>query len=128
MAVTIAKSAVHYVGLSSDTKPTDSVSALSTFEESDTGNLYDYDGTSWNISRTGTAAHVTDGALASGPIYQDATYKYFGDAVPGTALTAATWRVSRMRISDSYVQWADGNGNFDNVYTSLAVVAALTFL
>lgn len=73
------------------------------------------------------AAPVSDGALASGPIYTDATYNYFGEAVPGSALTAAVWRVSRMAISNSRVEWADGNGNFDNVYTSLAVVAALSF-
>ena len=73
------------------------------------------------------AAHVTDGALASGPIYTNGTYNYFGEAVPGSALTAAVWRVSRMSISTSQVEWADGNGNFDNVYTSLAVVAALSF-
>ena len=79
------------------------------------------------IDVTGRAAHVIDGALASGPIYTDGTYNYFGEAVPGSALTAAVWRVSRMAISDSRVMWADGNGNFDNVYTSLAVVSALTF-
>lgn len=79
------------------------------------------------LQSSNRALHVTDGALASGPIYNDGTYKYFGEAIPGTALTAANWRVSRMRISDSYIQWADGDGNFDNVFTDLATVAAMSF-
>ena len=73
------------------------------------------------------AEFVTCAAMTFGPIYQDATYKYFGEAVPGTALSAAVWRVSRMRITDKYVQWADGNGNFDNVFTDLGTVAGLSY-
>lgn len=70
---------------------------------------------------------VENSALASGPIYNDGTYKYFGEAAPGTALATAKWRVSRLRISDSYIQWADGNGNFDNVFTDQVTVAALAY-
>lgn len=66
-------------------------------------------------------------ALALGPVYADATYKYYGEAAPGTALTAPEWRVSRETIATNRIQWADGNGNFDNVFTDLATVAALTF-
>ena len=65
--------------------------------------------------------------MAQGPIYQDATYKYFGEAAPGSALTNPEWRVSRMNLTTSQLQWADGNANFDNVYTDLATVAAMTF-
>lgn len=86
-----------------------------------------WNGTSFDQVSTGGAALMTDGALASGPIYQDATYKYFGEALPGTALTAASWRVSRMTISNSRIEWADGNGNLDNVFTDLTTVAALSF-
>lgn len=76
---------------------------------------------------TNGAAHIADGALASGPIYADATYQYFGDSTPGSSLSAAVWRVSRMTIATSQIQWADGNGNFDNVFTDVATVAALSF-
>ena len=38
---------VHYIGLSSDTKPTVDVRGGSTFFETDTTNEYIYDGTSW---------------------------------------------------------------------------------
>lgn len=70
---------------------------------------------------------ITDMVMGFGPIYQDATYKYFGEAAAGTALTDAKWSVSRMRISDSYVQYAD-SGKPTQVYTDLATVAALTFV
>jgi len=68
------------------------------------------------------------GELAPGPIYDDGTYQYFGDALPGTALNAATWRVSRMSYADSRVQWADGDTNFDNIFTDLTAVAALNYI
>ena len=68
-----------------------------------------------------------DAAAASGPIYDDGTYKYFGEAVPGTALSSASWRVSRLTISTNRIEWADGNGNFDNVFTDVSTVAALSY-
>ena len=74
---------------------------------------------SWTVTK--------DAPMAKGPTYQDATYKYFGEAVPGSALTNPEWRVSRMNLTTSQLQWADGNANFDNVYTDLATVAAMTF-
>lgn len=73
------------------------------------------------------SAHVVCGGLAMGPIYEDATYKYYGEASPGIALTAALWRVSRMKISDKQVEWADGDSKFDNVFTDLSIVAALSY-
>lgn len=76
---------------------------------------------------TGGSQHIMGGALALGPVYADATYYYYGEAVPGTALTTAAWRVSRETIATNRIEWADGNGLFDNVFTDLATVAALTF-
>ena len=72
-------------------------------------------------------AQYDGGPLALGPVYTDGTYNYYGEARPGTALTAAEWRVSRETIATTRIEWADGNGNFDNVFTSLAVVEALSF-
>lgn len=68
-----------------------------------------------------------DEALALGPVYADATYNYYGEAKPGAALTDSVWRVSRETIATTRIEWADGDGNFDNVFTDLATVAALTF-
>ena len=66
-------------------------------------------------------------SFGNGPIYEDATYKYFGRASAGSDLTDPAWEVSRLNIATGRIQYADGNTNFDNVYTSLAVVAALDF-
>jgi len=79
---------------------------------------------------SGPSKNGIDVALASGPIYEDATYKYFGEANPGTPLATAQWRVSRMRKADAYFQWANvvkGVASFDNVFTDLVAVAALTY-
>jgi hypothetical protein len=55
--------------------------------------------------------------LAMGPIYNDGTYKYYGEALPGTLVGASSWRISRMNITTKQVDWADGNADFDNPYT-----------
>lgn len=80
-----------------------------------------------NPISTGGAAHVTDAGFANGPVYTDGTYEYYGKALPGTALTAASWQVKRLNLSTSQVQFADGDSNPDNVFTSLAIVAALSY-
>jgi len=69
---------------------------------------------------------VIEIALALGPIYESATYKYFGEAAPGTATTAAAWRISRMTIADSQIQWVD-NGKFTQVFDVEATIVALTY-
>lgn len=65
---------------------------------------------------TNGAGHVVDGALAE-IIDQtsSATYYYHCEAIPGTATSAAAWRISRLTVASGVVQWADGNGKFDNV-------------
>ena len=65
--------------------------------------------------------------LAFGPIYEDATYRYFGEAAPGTALTEPKWRVSRINKTTGQEEWADGNANFDNVYTENEVKNVFTY-
>ncbi len=46
---------------------------------------------------------------------------YIGEATPGTATSAASWRIQRINTNDGTnndiaIQWADGNANFDNVW------------
>jgi hypothetical protein len=59
-----------------------------------------------------------DGSLAS--LYVDAGggVSYLGEAPPGTATSAAKWRIRRITTvgNDVTIEWADGNGNFDNVW------------
>lgn len=48
------------------------------------------------------------------------TYTYFGEAEPGTSTAQALWRVSRMTNADNTIEWADGDGDFDNVWDNYA--------
>ncbi len=48
------------------------------------------------------------------------TYTYIGHALPGAATSAASWRVKRLTNADATVLWADGNGNFDNIWDNRA--------
>lgn len=50
------------------------------------------------------------------------TTTYIGDALPSTATDAATWRIKRMVETgpDLVILWADGDANFDNVWTARA--------
>mgnify|MGYP000262177750 FL=1 len=69
-------------------------------------------------------------ALALGQIYQDGTYKYFGEAESGTPLNGAKWRVSRINLTTNQVEWANVDGvkaKFNNLFTDLATAAALTY-
>lgn len=86
------------------------------------------DGT-YQKTHIGGATLVTDASTKSGPIYVDATYEYYGKTFTlNAALDDPVWQVRRMRLSDSYIQFADGDAEYNNVFTSLAVVAALTFV
>ena len=59
--------------------------------------------------------------------YEDATYKYYCTARPGTALTSAKWSIRRLTIATGRIEWAQGNANDCNPATSLAVVKGLSF-
>lgn len=47
---------------------------------------------------------------------EGATYTYIGEANPGTATSAASWRVKRLTNADNTIVFADGNSSFDNVW------------
>lgn len=53
---------------------------------------------------------------------EGATYTYVGEAVPGTAHAAASWRVKRITNADTTVLFADGNANFDNIWNDRATL------
>lgn len=77
-------------------------------------------------------AQVIDSALATtSPIYTlvkyaGAGFTYFCNAVPGTARSTATWRVSRLTDATGDIVYA-GTGLFEHAATDLATVAALTY-
>ncbi len=60
--------------------------------------------------------------------YDDtSTYEYFCFATAGSVLTKPHWKIFRLTKANNRVEWCDGNDNFDNVATSLAVVEALSY-
>jgi hypothetical protein len=50
---------------------------------------------------------------------------YIGEADPGTSLASALWRIKRITDvgKDTSIDWADGNGNFDNVWNNRLALA-----
>ena len=52
----------------------------------------------------------------------DATTSYRGEAYPGTATSAAGWRIQRLTITgaDVAIEWADGNDAFAQVWDDRA--------
>lgn len=63
------------------------------------------------------------GSLTSGPalavrVDTVATVTYVGEAQPGTASSAAAWRIKRLTETgdDAVLEWADGNAGFDNIW------------
>lgn len=61
--------------------------------------------------------------------YSDATYDYYCEAPPRTALTDDEWQISRINKTTLQEEWAaNGDGRLKkNLATSLVVVAALDF-
>lgn len=84
---------------------------------SDTGRL---DLGNIGIDVVNGAAQVSDAALDYIP-YSDATYDYYCEAAPGTALSTAAWRIARKNISTGQIEYAS-LGAFSNAATDLAAV------
>lgn len=53
-------------------------------------------------------------------IDEGATYTYVGKASPGTATSAAQWKIFRITNSDTTIVWADGNDQYDNIWDNRA--------
>lgn len=51
------------------------------------------------------------------------TIAYLGVAQPGASTAAAVWRIQKLTFNaggDVVITWADGNGNFDNIWNNRA--------
>jgi hypothetical protein len=75
-----------------------------------------------NVDATITSPLNPGGSVASATPPQaivfatDGTYNYYGFAPPGTAQSAAAWKVMRVLIADgTTTAWANGNANYSNV-------------
>ena len=55
------------------------------------------------------------------------THIYKGWANPGTATSDATWRIQKITFvgteEDVVITWAEGNGNFDNIWDNRVSLA-----
>lgn len=61
------------------------------------------------------------GALLSIRVDTGVTYAYYGWALPGTATSAASWRIARWTIANvQELLWADGDTDFDNIWDNRA--------
>lgn len=70
----------------------------------------------------------TDGSNLALIIYVSGTVSYMCEATTGASASSPVWRIQKIdTTSGTTITWADGNNKFDNVATSLAVVAALTY-
>lgn len=76
------------------------------------------------IVRDGSGVIVSGGDSTPYAIRVDeasAVVTYVGEADPGTATSAASWRVKKIdTTSGTTVTWADGNASFDNIYDNRA--------
>ena len=60
-------------------------------------------------------------------LYEDGNYKYFCEALAGTDVTESEWRISRMDVATSQIEWCGGNTSFDNPADNIGVVEVLPF-
>jgi hypothetical protein len=82
---------------------------------------FQFYGDGYDAYRSG-ALETIDSALATQLDEASATVTYVGKALPGTATSAALWRVFRMTETggDLSIEYADGDANFDNVWDNRA--------
>ena len=88
----------------------------------DNGELTDFDVRALEIGGKKVQMFLPD-ALAT-RIDEGATYTYIGHALPGTATSAAYWRIQRLTNANDTIVFADGDGNFNNIWDDRA---ALTY-
>lgn len=48
---------------------------------------------------------------------EGATYTYVGEAAAGSDEADAVWRIKRLTNADNTILWADGDTDFDNIWT-----------
>ena len=88
------------------------------YTDADNGDIYEKVGGSWSLQGSpGSLALTTRSDTIDPTIFPEVTYR--GDALPGVATSAASWRVQRLTTQsdgDITIIFADGNDNFDNIW------------
>lgn len=69
------------------------------------------------------AAVITGSAIEILKVDDAGAVTYIGNALPGTATSAASWRIKRITDATGDIVWADGNGNYDNIWDNRAALS-----
>ena len=124
-----------YAGLSTDTKPTDSVLTGSTFLETDTGRSFIYDSSSWTSVNENFVDATPDTLTATGSATAFYTKGYSIGAFQYTISTINTNVVCAMQGKFGSSQWTTigsnatqtANGNYGLVSNEIAIYDSLKF-
>jgi len=88
------------------------------YTDADNGDIYEKITGSWSLQGSpGSMSLTTRSDTIDPAVFPEVTYR--GDALPGTATSAASWRVQRLTIqsdTDTEVVFADGDDDFDNIW------------
>jgi hypothetical protein len=88
------------------------------YTDADNGDIYEKITGSWSLQGSpGSVALTIRSDTIDPTIFPEVTYR--GDALPGVATSAASWRVQRLTTQsdgDIDILFADGNDNFDNIW------------
>lgn len=88
------------------------------YTDADNGDIYEKITGSWSLQGSpGSMALSIRSDTIDPTVFPEITYR--GDALPGSATSAASWRVQQMTMQsdgDIAILFADGNDNFDNIW------------
>lgn len=86
--------------------------------DTDNGDIYTKITGTWQLQgNIGAVALTTRTDTVDPDVIPEVTY--IGEALPGTATSAASWRIRRLTIqsdSDIEILYADGNDSYDNIW------------
>lgn len=74
---------------------------------------YVWDGSNWQRNDGGSIAYDLQ-------VDDTGTYTYLGNAAPGTATSAAAWRIKRVTNATGVITHADGDSSFNKTWTARA--------
>jgi hypothetical protein len=88
------------------------------YTDADNGDIYEKVTGSWSLQGSPGSLSLTIRSDTIDPsVFPEVTYR--GDALPGVATSAASWRVQQLTMQsdgDLAILFADGNDNFDNIW------------
>lgn len=81
--------------------------------------------TNITLSANDDSMEVRDLAMKVAVDEVSTTLTYVGEAATGTPTASALWRIKRLTQTGTVllIEWADGNGNFDNVFDNRSALA-----